>query len=56
MNRIGKVVKGLSNVSEKTKKIALKRLQRLHVSTRSTVKGGAKKDEDPNDPNAGATV
>ena len=44
MNRIGKVVKGLSNVSEKTKKIALKRLQRLHVSTRSTVKGGAKKE------------
>ena len=45
INRIGKVVKGLSNISERTRKIALRRLQRLHVATRPTVKGAAKKEE-----------
>ena len=46
INRIGKVVKGLSNVSDKNKKTALKRLQRLHVATRTHVKGGAAKKEE----------
>ena len=38
MNRIGKVVKGLSNISEKTRKLALQRLAKLHGSTRPIVK------------------
>ena len=42
-NRIGKVVKGLSNVSERIRNLALKRLQRLHVATRPHVKGSAPK-------------
>ena len=45
INRVGKVVSGLSNISEKTRKIALRRLQRLHVATRPIVKGTAKKEE-----------
>jgi hypothetical protein len=45
VNRIGKVVKGLSLVSERTRKLALKRLQRLHVATRPQVKGVASKKE-----------
>ena len=44
INRIGKVVKGLSNISERTRKQALRRLARLHVATRPQVKG-AKKEE-----------
>ena len=42
-NRIGKVVKGLSPVSERIRNLALKRLQRLHVATRPHVKGSAPK-------------
>ena len=45
-NRIGKVVKGLSNISERTRKQALKRLARLHVATRPQVKGAAAKKEE----------
>ncbi len=45
INRIGKVVKGLSFVNERTRKLALKRLQRLHVATRPTVKGAKKAEE-----------
>lgn len=47
INRIGKVVKNLTHVSERVRKLALKRVQRLHVATRSHVKGGAqaKKEE-----------
>ena len=46
INRVGKVVKSLSNISEKTRRIALRRLQRLHVATRPHVKGGAAKKEE----------
>ncbi len=46
INRIGKVVKGLSNISERTRKQALKRLARLHVATRPQVKGAAAKKEE----------
>jgi len=46
MNRIGKVVKGLPYISERTRKIALKRLQRLHVATRPIVKGAVAKKEE----------
>lgn len=46
INRIGKVVKGLSGISEKTRKIALRRLTRLHVSTRPLVKGATAKKEE----------
>ena len=42
INRIGKVVKGLSNISERTRRIALRRVQRLHVATRPAVKGTKK--------------
>ena len=44
MNRIGKVVKALPYVPERTKNIALKRLQRLHVALRPQVKGAAPKN------------
>jgi large subunit ribosomal protein L28e len=46
INRIGKVVKGLSNISERTRKQALRRLARLHVATRPQVKGAAAKKEE----------
>ncbi len=46
INRIGKVVKGLSNVNNRVKVAALKRLRRLHVATRPIVKGGAAKKEE----------
>ena len=45
MRRVGKVVKGLPLISERTRKIALKRLQRLHVACRPLVKGVAAKKE-----------
>ena len=38
VNRIAKVVKNLTHISERTRKLALKRVQRLHVATRSHVK------------------
>ena len=46
INRMGKVVKGLSNISERTRKQALRRLARLHVATRPQVKGAAAKKEE----------
>lgn len=46
INRIGKIVKGLPSITEKTRKIALKRVQRLHVANRSHVKGVAAKKEE----------
>ena len=46
MKRLGKVVQGLPNVNERTRKLALKRLQRLHVAYRSHVKGVAVKKEE----------
>lgn len=46
INRIGKVVKGLSNVTEKTRKTALRRLRKLHGSTRPIVKGAAAKAQE----------
>lgn len=46
INRIGKVVKGLSNITERTRKQALKRVARLHVATRPQVKGAAAKKEE----------
>lgn len=47
INRIGKVVKGLSNISDRTRRLAIKRLQRLHVANRPIVKrGAAKKTEE----------
>ena len=45
LNRIGKAVNGLPLISERTRKIALKRLQRLHVATRPTVKGTKKAEQ-----------
>lgn len=39
VNRIAKVVKGLTHISERVRKLALKRVQRLHVATKSHVKG-----------------
>jgi hypothetical protein len=35
----------LSNISEKTRKVALKRLQKLHGATRPTVKATPKKEQ-----------
>ena len=46
INRIGKVVKGLPLINEKTRKLALKRVQRLHVANRNQVKGVAAKKEE----------
>jgi hypothetical protein len=46
INRIGKVVKGLQGVSERTRKQALRRLARLHVATRPHVKGATAKKEE----------
>ena len=46
LKKIGNAVHGLSGISERTRKVALKRLQRLHVATRPLVKGAtAKKAE-----------
>jgi hypothetical protein len=41
MKRAGKIVKNLPHISERTRKIALKRLQRLHVALRPKVQGVA---------------
>ncbi len=46
INRIGKVVKGLSNINNRVRVAALRRLRRLHVATRPIVKGGAAKKEE----------
>jgi len=46
INRIGKTVKGLPLHSERQKRLALKRVQRLHVATRSHVKKAAAKKEE----------
>jgi large subunit ribosomal protein L28e len=46
VNRIAKVVKNLTHVSERVRRLALKRVQRLHVATRSQVKGAAAKKEE----------
>ena len=46
VNRIAKTIKALPLHSERQKKLALKRVQRLHVATRLHVKkAAAKKDE-----------
>lgn len=42
INRVARAVQGLSHISEKTRKAALKRVQRLHVATRPHVKGDKK--------------
>lgn len=46
INRIGKIIKGLPTLTEKVRRVALKRAQRLHVATRSHVKGVAAKKEE----------
>jgi hypothetical protein len=46
INRIGKVVKNLTHITERVRKLALRRVQRLHVATRSHVKGVAAKKEE----------
>ncbi|CDW81060.1 60s ribosomal protein l28 [Stylonychia lemnae] len=43
VNRIGRVVKNLTHISERVRRLALKRVQKLHVASRSQVKGGAAK-------------
>ena len=45
LTRIARVIKGLPHVGDKRKNIALRRLERLNVSTRPIVKGGAAKQE-----------
>ena len=45
VNKIAKVVKNLTHVSERVRKLALKRVQRRHVASRTHVKAGAKKEE-----------
>ena len=44
VNRIAKVVKNMTHISERVRKLALKRVQRLHAGSRTHVKG-AKKEE-----------
>ena len=44
--RIAKAVNGLNGVNDRTKRIALKRLQKLHAATRPIVKGAAAKKEE----------
>lgn len=44
VNRIAKVVKNITHISERVRKLALKRVQRLHAASRTHVKG-AKKEE-----------
>lgn len=46
INRIGKIVKNLPTLTERVRRLALKRVQRLHVATRSHVKGVAAKKEE----------
>lgn len=46
INRIGKVVKNLTHISERVRRLALKRVQRLHVANRAQVKGVATKKEE----------
>jgi len=46
INRIGKVVKNLTHVSERVRRLALKRVQRLHVANRAQVKSVAAKKEE----------
>jgi hypothetical protein len=46
LRRIGKAVNGLNGVSAGTKKLALKRLQRLYKASRPQVKGAAAKKEE----------
>lgn len=46
VNRIAKVVKNLTHISERTRKLALKRVQRLHAASRTHVKGAAAKKEE----------
>ena len=46
LRRIGKAVQGLNGVSNRTKQVALKRLQRLHKASRPHVKGAVAKQEE----------
>ena len=46
INRIGKVVNGISFINNRVRVTALRRLRRLHVSTRPIVKGGVAKKEE----------
>lgn len=46
VNRAAKVVKGLTHISERVRKLALKRVQKLHGGSRSHVKGAVAKKEE----------
>ena len=46
LNRIGKVVNGLSFINNRVRVAALRRLRRLHTATRPIVKGGVAKKEE----------
>ena len=46
MKRIGRIVKNLPQLTEKRRKLALKRLQKVQVANRSQVKGAAAKKEE----------
>ena len=47
ISRAAKVIKGLTHITEKTRKIALSRLRKLNIAARNQVKGAvAKKAEE----------
>ena len=45
LNRVARIVKNVPTLTDRVRRLALRRLQRIHVASRQTVKGVAKKTE-----------